>query len=288
MIDRILEQGPAIRRVLDDRNSQHLIPTWQDMEVLESVNAALKPVANFTDALSSEKVVSASSLKPVLQLITGDVLLSGDEDTRLTHNLKEKMTAVLTDKYRAPRIQQLLAKAAFIDPRYKDIDIDIGEDIGEEFKDELIQEMIQEMMDLHEEHHGDREGDGETGDATCTAPNPPKKMNLADMLQKRKDKTCIPVPKRIRVDTEVRRYLQEETLDTHSDPLVWWRSNHARYPLLSKVARKYMTICATTVPSERVFSAAGNTVTPFRAALKPEKVNMLVFLSTNMKSDAGK
>lgn len=248
------------------------------MEVLESVNAALKTVANFTDALSLEKVVSASSLKPVPQLITGDVLLPGEEDTRLTHNLKEKMTAVLTDKYRAPRIQQLLAKAAFIDPRYKDIDI------TEEFKDELVQE----MMDLHEEHHGDREGDEESGDVTCTAPNPPKKMNLADMLQKRKDITCIPVPKRIRVDTEVRRYLQEETLDSHSDPLVWWRSNHARYPLLSKVARKYMTICATSVPSEHVFSAAGNSVTPFRAALKPGKVNMLVFLSTNMKSDAGK
>ncbi|QQP33172.1 Hypothetical protein FKW44_024462 [Caligus rogercresseyi] len=42
MIERILEQGPAIRRVLDDRRTQHLIPSWQDIDVMESVNAALK------------------------------------------------------------------------------------------------------------------------------------------------------------------------------------------------------------------------------------------------------
>ncbi len=40
-------------------------------------------------------------------------------------------------------------------------------------------------------------------------------------------------------------YLQEEALDLHSDPLAWWwQDNRARFPLLSKVARKCMTICA--------------------------------------------
>uniref|UniRef100_A0A9J8DDS8 BED-type domain-containing protein n=1 Tax=Cyprinus carpio carpio TaxID=630221 RepID=A0A9J8DDS8_CYPCA len=91
MVARVLEQVPAIRRVvMDDRRSQHLIPTWQDIEVLESINAALKKVADFTDALSSEKTVTASSVKPVLQLLTEDLLLPTDEDTELTRNLKKK------------------------------------------------------------------------------------------------------------------------------------------------------------------------------------------------------
>ncbi len=35
---------------------------------------------------------------------------------------------------------------------------------------------------------------------------PPKKMNLADLLGKRKAQSSNPVPKRIRADTEVARY----------------------------------------------------------------------------------
>lgn len=120
MIERILEQAPAIRRVLDDRRSQYLIPTWQDIAVLESVTTALKKVANFTDALSSENTVTASSVKVVLQLLTKDLLLPAKEDTELTHNLKRKMTTALEDKYSALATHQLLAEASLLDPRYRD------------------------------------------------------------------------------------------------------------------------------------------------------------------------
>nr|XP_055037872.1 E3 SUMO-protein ligase ZBED1-like [Misgurnus anguillicaudatus] len=262
MIARILEQGPAIRRVLDDRRTQHLLPTWQDIEVMESVNAALKSVADFTDALSSERAVTASSLKPVLQLVTEELLLPAEKDTQLTRNLKEKMSAVLLEKYSAPSTQQLLAKTAFVDPRYKDIDI------ADEVKDELMEE----MMNVPEEQRDD--GDGER----ASAPNPPKKPNLADLLGKRKEKTSTPTPKRIRVDTEIRRYLQEEALDSHADPLVWWRDNHVRFPLLSKVARRYMTICATSIPSERVFSAAesSNTLTKKISKVRLQEAKIIV------------
>ena len=40
MIARILEQKEAIRRVLmPDRKNKHLCPTWQDLDVLESLHA---------------------------------------------------------------------------------------------------------------------------------------------------------------------------------------------------------------------------------------------------------
>ena len=46
----MLEQEKAIRQVLSGyRKTSHLIPTWQDMEVLESVQAAIGPLADFTD-----------------------------------------------------------------------------------------------------------------------------------------------------------------------------------------------------------------------------------------------
>lgn len=73
MVDSVLEQIPAIKRVLDDRRHQHLSPSWQDIAVLESVTAALKPAAEFTDLLSGKSYVTVSSVKTVLKLLTGDV-----------------------------------------------------------------------------------------------------------------------------------------------------------------------------------------------------------------------
>lgn len=59
MVERVLEQLPAIRRVLvEDQKHDHLNPTWQDVSVLESINAAMKPVADFTDVLSGETYAS--------------------------------------------------------------------------------------------------------------------------------------------------------------------------------------------------------------------------------------
>ena len=67
MISRILEQDEAIHMVLsDDRKTTRLIPTWQDTMVLESVNAALSPVAEFTDFISGEKYVSISAIKSLM------------------------------------------------------------------------------------------------------------------------------------------------------------------------------------------------------------------------------
>ena len=56
MIDRILEQEAYIRQLLaTDRKHSHLIPTWQDLDVLESMRGALGPLEDFTDMLSGEK-----------------------------------------------------------------------------------------------------------------------------------------------------------------------------------------------------------------------------------------
>ena len=50
---------------------------------------------------------------------------------------------------------------------------------------------------------------------------------------------------------------------------------------LSAVAQKYLCICTTSAPSERVFSVGGNVVASKKSALKPQKVNELIFLGND-------
>jgi hypothetical protein len=50
---------------------------------------------------------------------------------------------------------------------------------------------------------------------------------------------------------------------------------------VAKVARQILCIPATSTPSERVFSTAGNIVNVKRSMLKPEHLDELVFLAHN-------
>lgn len=62
------------------------------------------------------------------------------------------------------------------------------------------------------------------------------------------------------------------------DPLLWWKVQADRLPILSKLARRVLCIPATSAPSERVFSTAGLTVANARAALNSENAAALIFL----------
>ena len=77
-------------------------------------------------------------------------------------------------------------------------------------------------------------------------------------------------------------YLSTAILDSESNPLDWWSVEHRSYPILAQLTKKYLCICASSAAFERLFSTSGNVVTPKRSCLKPEKVNMLVFLAKNL------
>lgn len=79
---------------------------------------------------------------------------------------------------------------------------------------------------------------------------------------------------------EVAMYLSEP--EVAENPLLWWKLNSFWYPMLSTLGKKYLAIPATSVPSERAFSAAGHIVNKKRACLQPSSVNMVVFLSENL------
>lgn len=117
MIDRILEQAPAIREVLSADTSAKVSFTWSDTDVLKSIDNALKPVAEFTDILSAEKYVTSSCILPLLNLCRDDVLRVTENDVTLTKNIKLGIVDRLNDKYDSDTAQKLLRKCTILDPR---------------------------------------------------------------------------------------------------------------------------------------------------------------------------
>ena len=65
--------------------------------------------------------------------------------------------------------------------------------------------------------------------------------------------------------------------------LKWWKEHSTIYLVLSKLARKYLCLPSTSVPSECLFSITGIIINEKRAALDPFNVDEIVFLHNNLE-----
>lgn len=145
--------------------------------------------------------------------------------------------------------------APFFDPRYKDLEHESELDAMK------IKDMVKDML----EH------------IPSNSSNPPIDDTSLNILF-----TGNHTPSVNSLDIEYKRYLSEITIDCQKDnPYLWWKERESIYPRMSKLAKKYLCIPATSSSSERCFSTAGNIVTAKRSSLHPENVNMLVFLYQN-------
>ena len=69
MSKRFLKTHKQIRQGLDHSDTSHLVPTWQDIEVLQALDTALAPLAELTDLLSGDQYITISCVKPLLHWI---------------------------------------------------------------------------------------------------------------------------------------------------------------------------------------------------------------------------
>lgn len=65
------------------------------------------------------------------------------------------------------------------------------------------------------------------------------------------------------------------------DVLGWWNANGYKLPILTRFARFVHAIPASSIPSERCFSTAGNIYTEKRNRLKPKTLNSMMTLKSN-------
>ena len=87
-------------------------------------------------------------------------------------------------------------------------------------------------------------------------------------------------------ESEVSRYLSEPLIDFHihdtePDYLCWWANNKMRFPVLVKLAPLYLSAPPTLVPSEILFSTAGDIYDEKHNRLLSEKAETLLFIKHN-------
>jgi len=84
--------------------------------------------------------------------------------------------------------------------------------------------------------------------------------------------------------SEIERYLQIPVA-TETDPLVWWKNAEEMLPNLAKMARFYLSVPATTVENERLFSASAIVTGGRRSSTRPSVVEDMLWVKWNGQED---
>ena len=83
---------------------------------------------------------------------------------------------------------------------------------------------------------------------------------------------------------ELSLFLRTPTAPLEADPIKLWIDLTPTYPKLAKIALKYLPIMATSVPSERLFSKAGENMNARRNRLSGQRLHKQLFLGSLAKT----
>ena len=85
-------------------------------------------------------------------------------------------------------------------------------------------------------------------------------------------------------DDEVDQYMKSKaSKDKDLDILQWWSDHKNKYSTLAILSAYYLAISASSAPSERAFSAAGQTINEHHTNLNPETINSILILHSALQ-----
>ncbi|CAM4623496.1 unnamed protein product [Leuciscus chuanchicus] len=166
--------------------------------------------------------------------------------------------AYLNEKYADQVTDDLLDVATLVDPRFK------AQYIKPDKVEAIKTRALAEMMDDYQgqpqaETLDETEPTGAEGGIAAEPPTPlgmkKQRKSLSSFFKKQSPSAdALPLTERQKVQSELESYLMCPDADSESEPLEWWRLHERNFPRVSKLAKKYLCIPATSTPSERIFS----------------------------------
>ena len=192
------------------------------------------------------------------------------DTTNLVNVVKKNMYQALCYYFPPPTPENLLS--TLLDPRCKKLeDIDNSTRLNVENK---LRELYKEFEAKKNENEGDQiqeenNADNDSG-TNVNLLYVPSLLKSLDSEEVAKD--------------EVQEYLDLSQIGINNDPTIWWKLHAKKFPILFELSRIYLAIPATSTPSERLFSDAGNLLTNKRTRILPELFKRMIFLKRNINN----
>jgi len=293
MLQRLVRLKLPIMAVLEDDSvttkPEHRALLLKDKmwTLADDLVRVLSPAERATALLGGQSYVTLAFVLPIVSslvkhLAKEEAKAAAEQGTVKTciKNFCNTLTLELKKKFGLDPINpvSILSLAASLDPRSRGLTYLPDDKSQTALKQELLQRLIIISSDK-ESNSKDSSKEKEV-----VPPAKKKKSSGKDYELEfffggdSSDKDC---PHNVLIQQELNTYFAERPPSADTEPLCWWKVNAARYPKMNELAKQLLCIPATSVPSERIFSAAGHIVSKLRAALSPENVDALLFLRQN-------
>ena len=277
MMERLVNPHEVVTTTLCLLGRHDLCLSNSDLDLMKEVVSTLKPFETTTHEMSSDSFISVSKIIPLVHLLQDKV-----KSVNRTAAVNEfdapagMLEAELKNQMR--RFSQIesnfvLSASTILDPHFKKVAF-CSLDTSERTIDHISHEVggLIPAETATQDPLSDSTQNGESATNSDLWGSFDKKVTEASAHRTGLVESAV----------EVRRYIQEKNLPQHEDPLKWWKQQTVHYPNLSQYSTKFLCIPATSVPSERLFSKAGELVSKKRSSLKPSNINMLLFLNKNI------
>ena len=274
-VKSVLQVKEAVEALaLTTEEFERSCPSEDQWKTLENCLPILEKINSISVTLSADKKPTIQEVIPELFVLHQELIAQENHKHKPTKIFFRMLMGELQRRFPLNgAMQQINCMANFLDPRYKGLHL-MEYQKFEETKTAIL---IQEKAPMEEEAPA-------RASNTDEGSNQNSQVNYHDLLRKRlKQNISTSISSNpSKLALELDHYLDAKTADEKIDILDWWKLMKTQYPILSKFARKYLCIPASSASSERAFSTAGNVVTCRRTTLAVDNVEKIVFIKENI------
>ncbi|CAG9830004.1 unnamed protein product [Diabrotica balteata] len=239
----------------------------------------LKPMELLTSELSAEKYITMSLIVPLVRGLQWHIKdLKPMTDVGLW--LQNQLIEIVSRRLGSLEENKIVAKSTFLDPRFKKtgFGLEANANNAQSWIIDELTSMISATFENADEASDRQEQVTKPSESDNVVPTSSKIClwsHFDQKLAKVKTKTTPSTSAALCV----RQYLELPYCPRSDNPLDFWEKHKNSMPELYRLHLKYLCVPATSVPSERLFSKAGQLTNLRRNRLAPKNLDMILFLN---------
>ena len=265
MYERLIEEYQAVNTTLCFLDHSHLCLSSSEIAIMKDACKMLQHFEHATREISADTYLSVSKVIPLarsLQRLTVECVSSRS-------TLKQELLRSMAKRFTGLELHYSLAVSTLLDPRFKKIGF--GDTTACNQAIQRLTTEVAAIITTSSRSTGSSEG---SSSASQNLPSDGLWSFIDQSVAATQSRPSTADSKML-----IRMYLEHHNLARKEDPLKWWAENENSFIFLVPHVKRFFSITATSVPSERLFSKAGDITSRKRNRIKSKNVDMLLFLN---------